>query len=127
MNRPRAALIEGLLSRQRLYEINDGVRRAKAASLVGPPTVQATVDGELRPREVSMDDLRVPRGNTGKHVIDISSEPAEERWLDTYVRTINGEQAPPIDVRSAPGSDGIPVRDVPVVKRGKPVDPLSGE
>lgn len=103
------------------------MRRAKAASLTGKPTIRATVDGAATPREVNVADLRVPRGNTGKHVIDISSEPAEERWLDAYVRTRNGEMPPPIDVRTVPGSDGVRLRDVPVIKRGKPVDPLSGE
>ena len=88
---------------QPLFEINDGVRRAKAASLLGRPTVRATVDGVARPREIDVDDLRIPRGNVAKHVIDITSEPAEERWLDTYVRSMNGETAPPIDVRTAPG------------------------
>ncbi len=74
-----------------------------------------------------MGDLRVPKGNTGKHRIDITSESAEERWLDTYVRTTNGETPPPIDVRTVPNSDGLPIRSVWVVRKGKPVDPLSGE
>ena len=110
-----------------LYEINDGVRRAKAASLAGYKLLPAHVDGQRRVRDVPVDDLRVPRGNKGKHAVDISRESAEERWLDTYVRTLNGEQPPPIDVRTVPGSDGVPVGEVPVTKHGRPVDPLSGE
>ena len=110
-----------------LYEINDGVRRAKAADLTGNRSVPATIDGRGAVRQVPLDDLRVPKGNTGKHRIDITSESAEERWLDTYVRTANGETPPPIDVRTAPNSDGVPIRSVPVVKKGTPVDPLSGE
>ena len=112
---------------EQCYEIDDGIRRAKAAQLSGKATVRATIDGAPTPREVPLDTLRVPRGNVGKRVIDITREPAEERWLDTYVRTSNGEVPPPIDVRSAPRSDGVPLREVPVVKRGKQVDPLSGE
>jgi hypothetical protein len=110
-----------------LYEINDGVRRAKAAAIIGRATVPATVDGRPGVTDVPVESLRVPRGNVGKHVIDITREQAEERWLDTYVRTVNPETPPPIDVRTAPGSDGVPVRDVPVVKRGCPVDPFTGE
>jgi hypothetical protein len=110
-----------------LYEINDGVRRAKAASLTGRSSIRATVDGNPQPRELPVEALRVPRGNTGKHKIDVSTEGAEERWLDTYVRTRNGDAPPPIDVRTAPDSNGVPIRDVPVVKRGRPVDPFSGE
>jgi hypothetical protein len=110
-----------------LYEINDGVRRAKAADLAGKDSVPATVDGRGAVRHVPVVDLRVPKGNAGKHRIDITSETAEERWLDTYVRTVNGERPPPIDVRTAPDSDGVPIRAVPVVKKGRPVDPLSGE
>jgi hypothetical protein len=110
-----------------LYEINDGVRRAKAADLAGRDSVPATVDGHGAVRHVPVVDLRVPKGNTGKHRIDITSETAEERWLDTYVRTVNGEKPPPIDVRTTPNSNGIPIRSVPVVKKGRPVDPLYGE
>ena len=110
-----------------LFEINDGVRRAKAADLTGRRTIPATVDGAGATRDVPVDDLRVPRGNRGKHAIDISTEAAEERWLDTYVRTAKGERPPPVDLRTAPGSDGVPIRDVPVVKKGKPVDPFTGE
>ena len=93
----------------------------------GRPTVPATVDGRPQVRDVPVESLRVPRGNVGKHVIDITRERAEERWLDTYVRMVNGELPPPIDVRTAPQSDGVPISDVPVVKHGKPVDPFTGE
>jgi hypothetical protein len=110
-----------------LYEINDGVRRAKAADLAGRDSVPATVDGHGPVRHVPVVDLRVPKGNTGKHRIDITTETAEERWLDTYVRTASGETPPPIDVRTAPNSDGVPIRSVPVVKKGRAVDPFSGE
>ena len=110
-----------------LFEINDGVRRAKAASATGRTHLPATIDGGTDVRELAVDALRVPRMNVGKHVIDITREPAEERWLDTYVRTVNGEQPPPIDVRTAPGSAGVAISDVPVVKRGRRVDPFTGE
>ena len=110
-----------------LYEINNGVRRSKAADLLKRQSIRATVDGGGPAREVPVQDLRVPRGNRAKNRIDITSELAEERWLDTFVRTANGETPAPIDVRTAPGSDGIPLRDVPVTKRGRPVDPLTGE
>jgi hypothetical protein len=60
-------------------------------------------------------------------MIDITEERAEERWLDTYVQTKRGQLPPPIDVQSAPDSQGVPIRDVPVTKNGRPVDPLSGE
>jgi len=122
--------VGGMVERDRqgpLYEINDGVRRAKAASITGRISLPATVDGTPRVLDVPVESLRVPKGNVGKHVIDITREQAEERWLDTYVRTVNGETPPPIDVRTASGSDGVQVRDVPVVKRGRPVDPLTGE
>ena len=109
------------------YEINDGIRRAKAALLTGRSMIRATIDGAPTARGVPLDSLRVPRANVGKHTIDITREAAEERWLDTYVRTSNGEVPPPIDVRSAPRSDGVPLREVPASKRGKQVDPLSGE
>ena len=110
-----------------LYEINDGVRRAKAASLAGRVSLPAYVDGRRQVRDVPVEDLRVPRGNKAKHAIDVTRERAEERWLDTYVRTLNGEKPPPIDVRTVPDSQGVPVRDVPVTKNGRPVDPMSGE
>jgi len=110
-----------------LFEVNDGIRRAKAASIHGISEVPATSDGGLTVRKLPVDSLRVPRTNVGKHVIDITEEPAEVRWLDTYIRTMKGETPPPVDVRTAPGSDGIRIRDVPVVKRGTVVDPFTGE
>lgn len=110
-----------------LYEINDGVRRAKAAELAGRRDLPATVDGADAVRQVPVDALRVPRGNAFKHVIDISTESAEERWLDAYVRAKAGETPPPVDVRTTPNSNGVAIRDVPVVKGGRPVDPQTGE
>ena len=119
-----AVALEG---RRPLYEINDGVRRAKAASLTGRHSLPAYVDGDRRVRDLPVEDLRVPRGNKGKHRIEVGRERAEERWLDTYVRTVNGERPPPIDVRTVPDSPGVPIREVPVTKNGRPVDPMSGE
>src|SRR5207244_11761562 len=92
-----------------LYEINDGVRRAKAANLAGRTSIPAYIDGRPQLRDVPVADLRVPRGNKGKHRIDITQQRAEEPWLDTYIQTVNGRQPPPIDVRTAPDSQRVPV------------------
>ena len=110
-----------------MYEINDGVRRAKAARLAGRATIPAHVDGRVTVQPVRVDDLRVPLGNKGKHRIEIGEEREEERWLDTYVQTMGGQRPPPIDVRSTPDSPGIRIGNVPVTKNGRPVDPMSGE
>ena len=110
-----------------LYEINDGIRRAKAAEFFGKASIPATVDGGGEVRFVPIGQLRVPRANVAKHSLDITDERAEERWLDTFVRTMNGEAMPPIDIRTAPNSQGLPINEVRVMKQGRVVDPFTGE
>ena len=91
------------------YEIVDGVRRAKAADLAGHDTIWAVVDGDAHEQKVPVHTLLSP-----KRVIDITTPRELKRWRNV-VEGMREEPdlLPPIVIR--PGSNGIPIRDVPVV------------
>ena len=93
---------------EQLYEILDGVRRAKAAAEAGEATIPAQINGVGDVIDVSIDQLLSP-----KESIDASSEAALQRWLTTLERTLSGETPPPITI--TPGSVGTPIANVPVI------------
>jgi hypothetical protein len=101
-------------SETKLYEIQDGVRRAKAAHQLGKPTIPARIadGGRLGPVvEIPIQNLRAP-----KKVIETWGA-GFSRWRKVHkaVETgafPNGEPVPPIEVK--PGSRGVPIQDVEI-------------
>ncbi len=87
------------------YAILDGVRRAKAAWLLGKPTIPAclqTEDGSLSPPfDVRLDALRSPFKDT----IDFITQSDILRWYDVQEATRDGVPLPPIIVQ--PGTMGV--------------------
>ena len=95
-----------------LYEIIDGVRRAKAFEMSGATTVRVVVqrpDGTQGPeQEVAVDDLRSPH----KDAIDLSSLAKRDRFfrIVNAIRGGEGQRLPPLVVR--PGARGTRVKDL---------------
>ena len=90
------------------YEIIDGVRRAKAADLVGNGTIPAEImdaTGNSVATHLPIDKLLSP-----KSVIDVGPGPAMDRWKKTYDLTKSGSAPPPILV--VPGKRGTSIKDV---------------
>jgi hypothetical protein len=111
------------VQRPHLYEINDGVRRARAAVLAGKKTIPANVGDTFDVTEVPLNRIR---SGELKPVIDISSPEAEARWGGVLRGIVGGNPIEPIHVTENPHSTGVPIGDVPIVKRGRRVDPFTG-
>ena len=98
------------------YEIVDGVRRAKAADLIGNKTIPAQiVDSQSKvvgQGNVAVDALRSPN----KSSIDMSSQAAVDRYMRVQGATQSGQKLPPITV--TPGNKGVPVKDVQFNTKG---------
>ena len=95
----------------RTYQIRDGVRRAKAAHLLGLETIWAEVGDSGIERKVLVSSLLSP-----KKQIDLRKPEQLERWLSI----MNGmaeepDLLPPIIV--LPGWRGTPIADVVVVEQ----------
>ena len=75
-----------------------------------------------------MTDIAIEHVRSGelKPVIDISTTDAEARWRGVLRGIIGGNAIEPIHVIEKPDSTGVPIRDVPVVKGGRAVDPFTG-
>jgi len=90
------------------YEISDGVRRAKAADLAGHEMIWAVVEGEATERRAPVRSLLSP-----KRVIDICTPREQRRWENVRQGMADEpDLLPPVVIR--PGSNGVPIRDVPV-------------
>ncbi|MBK8069011.1 MAG: RHS repeat-associated core domain-containing protein [Rhodanobacteraceae bacterium] len=87
------------------FEIIDGVRRAKAADLVGNATIPGTVAGGGA-QDIPVAALLSPN----KSSIDVSTPVAMDRYMRVQEATQNGVVLPPIQVQ--PGSRGTPIKDV---------------
>src|SRR5438045_2324396 len=77
------------------FRIIDGVRRAKAADMLGHDTIPAEIfDAEtgasLGTRDLPIDSLRSP-----KDVIDLSRQVDMDRWQNVYNLTKSGSVPPP--------------------------------
>lgn len=93
------------------FEIMDGVRRTKAADLVGNPTIPAqilNVEGKV----VGTQNLPVSQLLSPKPSIDVSTTVNMDLFMNTLNQTKAGSIPPPILVQ--PGSGGIPIRNVPL-------------
>ena len=96
----------------RTYEVDDGVRRAKATELVHgedathPAIVRDAQGNILEERDIPIRDLRSPH----KDAIEYSTSPGSARRFDSVVEGVKEGATPPIEVR--PGSQGIPIKDV---------------
>jgi hypothetical protein len=99
-----------------VFEIIDGVRRAKAHELLGKTRIPAEIideEGNLRElREVDLTSLRVPT----KQNLDVSTQSKWERFMKTYDLVKAGSPTPPILI--TPGSRGQPLGDVPFDSSG---------
>lgn len=88
-----------------LFVIGDGVRRAKAAQMLGKKEIKATNNaGDIF--NVPINNLRSPL----KDQIDISSPLKLERFKNVYNGFKAGDDLPPIYVN--PGSKGVTVKDI---------------
>jgi RHS repeat-associated protein len=86
------------------YEIVDGVRRSKAAEMLGNAVIDA-VDTTGKKIMASIDSLFSPY----KDKIDVSSSAKMDRFM-SVLEGVKAEKTPPILV--TPGSRGTPIRDV---------------
>ena len=91
---------------EQLYEIREGVRRAKAAWLCGRETILAEIDGRGGIVSIPVQSLRSPR------TIIEDFGPRGADWGLVYRGTQRGDILPPIVV--AAGANGIPIADVEV-------------
>ncbi len=92
-------------------EILDGVRRVKAADLVGNPAIPAQIlnaEGKV----VGTQNLPVSQVLSPKPCIDVRSTVNMDRFMNILNQTKAGSVPPPILVQ--PGSGGIPIRNVPL-------------
>ena len=93
-----------------LYRIDDGVRRSKAADIVGNPTVPARIKRPGQPDELvdlPVDQLRSPKSNI----------PFDSRFRDNNVNPARqGSRPPPIEVTPIPGEHPglVPIPNVTV-------------
>jgi hypothetical protein len=106
-----------------VFEINDGVRRSKAAQLAGIQRIPANVGSSSAVLQVSLDQVR---SSPLKPVLDITAPREEARWKGVLQGIVGGNRIRPIHVRKMVASRGLPMRDVLVVKNGRPVDPFTG-
>jgi hypothetical protein len=92
-----------------VYEILDGVRRAKAAQTVGRTTIPARIDdgsGALGPViDLPIDQLRSP-----KDLIDVSTVAKFRRFKESLDKARQGSIPPPIIVMR--GKRGRSINDV---------------
>lgn len=89
-----------------IYEIRDGVRRAKAAQLCGREMVDAQIGGIGPVLQVPLETLRSPKDRI---------DPAGlggMRWDAVYRATQAGKPLPPIEIM--PGAFGVPIEKVSV-------------
>lgn len=93
---------------EQVYEIREGVRRAKAAALCGRETISAQADGSHEIIHVALRNLRSP-----KTIIE-DNGPCGGDWGVIYRMTQRGEYLPPIAI--APGTQGIPLAAVEVAE-----------
>ena len=92
-----------------VFVIRDGVRRAKAAWMLGHVDIWARVDGETADRKLPIESLRSP-----KLAID-TAEKGGKRWANV----LDGMSHEPDLIESitvVPGDIGIPIRDVRVLE-----------
>ena len=91
---------------EQLYEIREGVRRAKAAWLCGHETIPAQVDGLGAIISVPLNLLRSPK----TIIEDYGSRGAD--WGLVYRAAQRGDDLPPIVIVA--GAEGTPIADVEV-------------
>lgn len=93
------------------FEIMDGVRRSKAADLVGNQTIPAQIlnaEGKV----VGTQSIPINQLLSPKPSIDVSTTVNMTRFMDTLNKTMAGSVPPLITV--TPGGRGLPIRDVPL-------------
>lgn len=90
---------------EQLYEIQDGVRRAKAAWLCGHKTIPAQIGGAGPILQIPLKNLRSPH----KDFIDATGVRGLD-WGKTYRATQRGEV--PYPIRVLPGQTGPALEEV---------------
>ena len=90
----------------KVYEIQDGVRRAKAAWLCGQETIPAQIDGSGKIIPIPLRCLRSPK----TMIEDYGARGAD--WGLIYRAAQRGDILPPIVIVA--GAEGTPIADVEV-------------
>ncbi len=91
---------------EQLYEIQEGVRRSKAAWLCGHETIAARIDGLGAVIQAPIAALRSPKSRIE------DNGPRGASWGVIYRMTQRGQELPPVAI--VPGSCGVPIADVEV-------------
>lgn len=87
------------------YKIVDGVRRAKAAEMLGKEAIEALVQkGDKIVGKVHLDPASLA---SPKAAIDVSNPTNMQRWTSVLQGTGNGDALPPIIVQL--GNSGTPI------------------
>src|SRR5215207_8379232 len=92
-----------------VFEINDGVRRSKAAQLAGMKRIPANLASGSTVLQIPLDQVR---SSPLKPVIDITAPREEARWKGVLQGIVGGNRIRPIHVRKMAASRGLPIRDV---------------
>jgi len=109
-----------VLLSNKTFEIIDGLRRAKAAVLVGYQTITAYIlDQESKiidTRELSLDLRKEPY----KESIDVSHQRKMDRFMEILNQIKSGSTLPPIMVQL--GNRGVKIREVSLDSIGEKYD-----
>lgn len=103
---------KGLRYADEVYEIGEGVRRSKAADILGHETIMARIIREGQPdvfQQVPLSSLRSP-----KDFIDASTLKEIERFGETLELTRNAPVGLGSAIEVRPGGRGIPISEVPI-------------
>ena len=107
-----------MLLTNKTFEIIDGLRRAKAAELVGYQTITAYIlDQESKiidTRELSLDLRKEPES------IDVSHQRKMDRFMEILNQIKSGSTLPPIMVQL--GNRGLKIREVSLDSIGEKYD-----
>jgi len=92
------------------FEILDGVRRSKAADLVGNSTVPAEII-DSQGRQLGKADLPIDSLRSPKSSIDISTNSAADRFFKNNLEPAKAGSVPP-PIMVTPGNRGTRIKDV---------------
>ena len=107
---PGGDLVKGVRHTDELFEIGDGVRRAKAAEMAGHTHINANIfdqSGQLVGNQnIPINQLLSPN----KNMIEVRNLQEIERFGSVHDATLKGTPLPPISV--TPGTQGVSVSEI---------------
>ena len=106
---PNFGAVRAISRSDDVFVINDGVRRAKAAEILGRSSVRAEVLTRNTDRVIDTIDIPIERLRSTRPVIDTSTLPKAQRFSSVLEGTRRG-RVPPIRVHR--GSGGTRISDV---------------